>query len=203
MRRILIPLSLTLACSGQVEEETTQTTSNGGQAVQALDPSQLPKVDCSQGNASQEAQGGLTPAPGEIQKMLNNDGISGKLKPKVKDVAKVNDKQGKDQLAVLTGVILADLVLTAEDQGTSNEQRVEMLKKIKESAISLDLGQDIPNQVDDLVNDVNSGAVSGSELTMQFDMLNAVMVGELSNEGSEWVVPLLRLIMAGGCSSGQ
>ena len=47
--------------------------------------------------------------------MLNNDGISGKLKPKAKDVAKVNDKQGKDQLAVLTGVILADLVLTAED----------------------------------------------------------------------------------------
>ena len=111
-----------------------------------MDPSQLPKVDCSQGNASQEAQGGLTPAPGEIQKMLNNDGISGKLKPKVKDVAKVNDKQGKDQLAVLTGVILADLVLTAEDQGTSNEQRVEMLKKIKESAISLDLAKTFPTR---------------------------------------------------------
>ena len=38
---------------------------------------------------------------------------------------------------------------------------------------------------------MNSGAVSGSELTI-FDMLNAVMVGELSNEGSEWVVPLLQ-----------
>ena len=43
MRRILIPLSLTLACSGQVEEETTQTSSNGEQAVQALDPNKFPK----------------------------------------------------------------------------------------------------------------------------------------------------------------
>ena len=123
--------------------------------------------------------------------MLNNDGISGKLKPKAKDVAKVNDKQGKDQLAVLTGVILADLVLTAEDAGTSSAQRIEMLKKIKESSIALDLGQDIPNQIDDLVNDVTE-TIAGKQLTMHFDMLNAVMVGELSNEGSEWVVPLLQ-----------
>ena len=77
-------------------------------------------------------------------------------------------------------------------QGTSSAQRIEMLKKIKESSISLDLGQDIPNQIDDLVNDVNSETIAGKQLTMHFDMLNAVMVGELSNEGSEWVIPLLQ-----------
>jgi hypothetical protein len=133
----------------------------------------------------------LVPSPAEMQKSLSNAGLSSKLAtmvPMDRDISMT--VEDKNNLAIRTGVVLADLVLTVKS--STKEEKVARLNKLKDGLKVLGGGEDIQKTIKDLVNQVNNEAFSDDDLLKEMDELSGVMVPELEYEAGEWVVPLIQ-----------
>ena len=133
----------------------------------------------------------LVPSPAEMQKSLSNAGLSSKLSNLVPaDRAIEMTVEDKDNLAVRTGVVLADLVLTVKS--AKKEEKIERLNKLKAGFLKLGGGEDIQETIKDLINQINNEAFSDDDLLKEMDELSGVMVPELEYEAGDWVVPLIQ-----------
>lgn len=132
----------------------------------------------------------LVPSPAEMQKALANAGISKGLGELVPERTISMDVENKDQLAVRTGVVLADLVLTAQD--APKDKVIERLAHLKKGLAALGTGDDIGRTIDDISSRVQNDAVSRDDLIKEMDELSGVMVPELETEAGDWVVPLIQ-----------
>jgi hypothetical protein len=133
----------------------------------------------------------LVPSPAEMQKSLSNAGLSSKLAtmvPMDRDISMT--VEDKNNLAIRTGVVLADLVLTVKS--STKEEKVARLNKLKDGLKVLGGGEDIQKTIKDLINQVNNEAFSNDDLLKEMDELSGVMVPELEYEAGEWVVPLIQ-----------
>jgi hypothetical protein len=133
----------------------------------------------------------LVPSPAEMQKALSNAGLSSQLSKMVasdKDVKM--DVVNKDQIAVRTGVVLADLVLTVKD--SPEALMLTRLGKLKQGFQKLGGGEDIQQTIDEMSNNIKSKAISRNDLLKEMDELSGVLVPELEYEAGEWVVPLIQ-----------
>lgn len=147
-----------------------------------LDPAQLAE-------AAEEIA--LVPSPAEMQKALSKAGLESKLSEMVASDKNITmDVENKDQLAVRTGVVMADLVLTVK---TSEKQvLLDRLAKLKVGFEKLGAGSDIQSTIDEMSTQINNDAINRDDLLKEIDELSGVMVPELEYEAGEWVVPLIQ-----------
>lgn len=171
--------------SGEAEKSTTPPPEKPAAQEKApeakLDPATLKK------DAQQVA---LVPSPAEMEKTLSNAGVGAKLATMVKDRDIKMDVDNKDQLAVRTGVVLADLVLTVKD--SPKERIAQRLDRLAEGLDKLGAGKDVQAEIADMKTRIQNDAVNRDDLVKEFDELSGVMVPELEYEAGEWVVPLIQ-----------
>jgi hypothetical protein len=185
---LILALSVA-ACGGDAPTEATaeKATAPAADAAKAkkkaikFDPAML---------AGEALKIALVPSPAEMQKALSNAGLQGQLADMVKSRDIAMDATNKDQIAVRTGVVLADLVLTV--QTASTEEQVARLGRIKEGLASLGAGGDVAATLDELVGKIKSGSGSKDDLLKEFDELSGVLVPEIKYEAGEWVIPLIK-----------
>ena len=133
----------------------------------------------------------LVPSPAEMQKSLSNAGLASDLATLVSTERKIGmDVEDKDNMAVRTGVVLADLVLTVKT--ASKESKLERLEKLKVGFKALGAGDDIQATIQDLGTQIKNDAINEDDLLKEMDELSGVMVSELEYEAGEWVVPLIQ-----------
>lgn len=133
----------------------------------------------------------LVPSPAEMQRSLKNVGLKSDLSSLVSKERKIEmNVEDKDNLAVRTGVVLSDLVLTIKD--STKEEKIERLEKLKIGFKSLGAGDDIQSTIDGLISDIRTDALNSDDLLKEMDELSGVMVPELEYEAGEWVVPLIQ-----------
>ncbi len=181
-------IGLMIACSGgdtptdekPVEEKPTAETP--AKKMKKLDLAELQK-------AAEEVA--LVPSPAEMQKSLKNAGLTSDLAALVsKDRQITMQVEDKDNLAVRTGVILADLVLTVKT--STKESKLDRLEKLKKGFEGLGAGDDIQATIADLSTQITNDAINEDDLLKEMDELSGVMVSELEYEAGEWVVPLIQ-----------
>jgi len=131
----------------------------------------------------------LVPSPAEMEKALSGAGIDAKLGEMIKDRDIKMDVDNKDQIAVRTGVVLADLVLTVKD--ADKAQVLARLNRLKAGFEKLGAGTDVQATIDELATQVDNDAITRDKLLQEMDELSGVMVPELEYEAGEWVVPLI------------
>ena len=132
----------------------------------------------------------LVPSPAEMQKALANAGLQAQLADMVKSRDISMDVANKDQVAVRTGVILADLVLTVKT--ATDADQIARLGRIKEGMEKLGAGGNVSKTLDELTNKIKSGSGSKDDLLKEFDELSGVLVPDLKYEAGEWVIPLIK-----------
>lgn len=132
----------------------------------------------------------LVPSPAEMQKALANAGLTAQLADMVENRDISMDIENKDQIAVRTGVVLADLVLTVKT--ASKEDQLRRIARIKEGMKSLGAGDEVQTTLDELSGRIKNDAGSREDLLKEFDELAGILVPDLKYEAGEWVIPLIK-----------
>jgi hypothetical protein len=183
-RWIFLPLALLAACTG-----TTPEPEPGPEGEPTAEPAQ--ELSLNVADLQQQAENiTLVPSPAEMQAALEKAGLTSQLASLVGDRKISVNSDNLDQVAVRTGVVLAEIVLTVKD--TPKERFAERMETLKEGFKLLGAGNDIPSVIDDIVERVNNDAVSREDLLKEVDELSGVMVPELETEAGDWVVPLIQ-----------
>ena len=178
------------ACGGEsAEKPTTDNDAAKPAAAEAAPEKKLAKFDAATLKA-EALKVALVPSPAEMQKALRNAGLESQLSSLVKKRDISVEVENKDQVAVRTGVILADLVLTVKE--ATNEEQIQRLARIKQGFALLGAGDDVAATIDELSDKIKSGSGSKEDLLKEFDELSGVLVPELEYEAGDWVVPLIQ-----------
>lgn len=132
----------------------------------------------------------LVPSPVETQGALEAGGIDTKLADLITAREFEFDDQDQDDVAVRTGVVIADMLLTVKT--ASDDQLVDRLGKIKTGMTVLKGGEDIDKTIDEITDRVKAGAVNRDELLKELDELSGAIIPELEFNGVERIVPLIQ-----------
>ncbi len=132
----------------------------------------------------------LVPSPAEMQKALSSAGIEAQLSEMVADRDLKMDVPNKDQVAVRTGVVLADMLLTVRK--ADKDKLIAQFGQIKTGMAELGAGGDIAATIDDIVGRVQNDAVSRDELVKELDELSGAIIPEVEYEAGDWAVPLIQ-----------
>ncbi|MDP6931439.1 MAG: hypothetical protein QGG40_00920 [Myxococcota bacterium] len=187
LSRFLVIGLLGSACGESEAPSAAEAPADEAPAAEETNPE--PKLDLATLQAEAE-QVALVPSPAEMQKALTNSGLSASLATLVDDRKISMDVENKDQVAVRTGVVLADLVLTIQEAPTA--RITERLGRIKEGMTSLGGGSDINGEIDSLVERISNDAISKGDLVKELDELSGVMVPEIKYEMGDRAVPLIQ-----------
>jgi hypothetical protein len=96
--------------------------------------------------------------------------------------------QNKDQVAVRTGVVLADVLLTLRSAETADT--VGRLQAVRDGLGTLQAGDDLPAELDDLIANIQNTGVT-DRLVFELDELSAAVIPEIQYE-AEWILPLIQ-----------
>ncbi len=181
---ILLSALMVVACSG---------TDSGPSAVEApaeikpVAPPKVPGLDELRASAENIA---LVPSPAEMQKALGRAGLEAQLSEMVADRNLKMDVPNKDQVAVRTGVVLADMLLTVRK--ADKDKLVTQFGQIKAGMAELGAGGDIAATIDDIIGRIQNDAVSRDELVKELDELSGAIIPEVEYEAGDWAVPLIQ-----------
>lgn len=169
------------ACGGNAPEPAAPPT--------PAEPPPAPVLDLAtlQGQAQNVA---LTPSPAEMQASLARHQIGQSLASLVKKRDLQVNGPSKDQVAVRTGVVVAELVLTVRE--ATKEELVARLGRVREGMHILGAGADIEATIEDLVNRIQNDAVTRDTLVQEFDELSGVVIPEIEYEAGPRCVPLIQ-----------
>lgn len=183
---IMAILTVQIGCSG----ESIESNEAPAEETEAKKSGAKDKLDL---NALADAvnKAELVPSPIEMEAKLKSAGLQqnlGSLIPTSKDLKVI--VEDNDQVAIRTGIVMADLVLTLK---TADQASIlKRLGKMKEGLQKLGAGDDIYAVIQDFEERVQDNSVSKEALLEEFDELSQVMVSELEYEAGEWVVPLIQ-----------
>ncbi|MFH1467051.1 MAG: hypothetical protein ABIO70_21895 [Pseudomonadota bacterium] len=152
-------------------------------------PAKAPALDLATLQAEAE-KAALTPSPAEMQASLGKAGIVHSLSDLVQTRKIDLDTDNPDRIAVGTGVLVADVVLTVK--AAPKEDLVARLQAIQHGMKQLGGGEDIDNTITDLINRIQNDAVSRDVLVRELDELSGVMIPEIKYQNGDRVVPLLQ-----------
>lgn len=192
--RSLSPLALLLlaACSGG--EEPTKPEEVKTVEAPSTEPAPPAPTLALQDLAAQAENIALVPSPAEMQRSLEKAGIAQGLSALVPERKLKLDAENKDVVAVRTGVVLADALLTVKD--APKDKLLERLNRVKEGLKTLGAGNDLQATLDDLVSRVTNDGVSRDDLLKELDELHGVAIPELKQElpegKGERLVPLIQ-----------
>jgi hypothetical protein len=131
----------------------------------------------------------LVPSPGEMQAAMTAANIQASLASLVPDREMDMASDDKDHIAVRTGVVLADMLLTVES--APKEATVSRFKQIQAGLQVLKAGDDLPREIDDLIGQIENDSLTGSKLVFELDQLRAAVIPEISYE-ADWTLPMLQ-----------
>lgn len=132
----------------------------------------------------------LVPSPAEMQKAMEKAGISDGLSKLVIERKLKVDVENKDVVAVRTGVVLADALLTVKD--APKEKLIERLTTVKVGLTALGSGADIAATIDDLNARIGNDGISRDDLVKELDEMHGAIIPEIKFEAGEHCVPLLQ-----------
>jgi hypothetical protein len=189
--RVTMLAALLAACGGDDPAEKPAAENPAAENPAAGAPAKAPEKTFTAAELAAAAEEvALVPRPAEMEKALANAGINARLGDMVSDRDISTDHANLDQVAVRTGVVLADLVLTAKT--APKEKTVHNLEKLKQGFKKVGAGNDIQVTIDEMIASVNNDALKGTELVQEMDELSGVLVPELETEAGDWVVPLIQ-----------
>ncbi len=139
----------------------------------------------------------LVPSPVETQNALEAAGIDTKLATLVPERKFDLARSEPDYIAIRTGVVLADTLLTVVSAETP--ALLARLDQVRTGLGSLKAGSDLDAQLANMSERLKGESVTRGELLKQFDDLSGAVIPELEFEGSARLVPL---IQAGSWLSG-
>lgn len=152
-------------------------------ALGELDPSKL--------SAEAEKKYALVPSPVETQGALTAAGIDTQLAALVPADRGFNLAAADgDRVAVRTGVVVADMLLTTKS--SSNEALLAQIATIRTGMGTLGGGKDIEATLDDLAQRITAGALDREVLLKEFEELSQVVIPELEFNGAARTVPLIQ-----------
>ncbi len=132
----------------------------------------------------------LVPSPAEMQKAMEKAGIVDGLSKLVTDRALKMDVENKDVVAVRTGLVLADCLLTVKD--APKEKIVERLGIVKSGMHSLGAGGDIQATIDELSARITNDGISKDDLIKELDDMHGAIIPEIKYEAGDRAVPLIQ-----------
>jgi hypothetical protein len=171
-------MALLAACTGAEEAPAPEPVTNPAE----------PPLDAAKLNAAHETIA-LVPSPLETQRVLDQSGIQTQLSTLVTDKAFDMAGEGGDRVAVRTGVVLADLLLTTKT--ATDDQLVQRLERIGKGMDQLNGGPDIQRTLADQIARVKAGGVTRDELLKEFDELSGAIIPEMEFNGQQRIVPLI------------
>ena len=180
----LMTAMVMVACSGS--EPEAPPAAPPAEAAKPAAPA-VPSLDELRKSAENIA---LVPSPAEMQKALSSAGIEAQLSELVAERDLKMDVPNKDQVAVRTGVVLADMLLTVRK--ADKDKLVSQFGQIKTGMAELGAGGDIAATIDDIVGRVQNDAVSRDELVKELDELSGAIIPEVEYEAGDWAVPLIQ-----------
>ena len=176
-------LGALVACSGDDAPPTTADPAVEEPAAATPPPSLSAQLQ------EMAIQDHLVPSPGEMQRALSKAGIQSSLAVLVPVRDLDMTVSNKDQVAIRTGVILADMLLTVN--AVEPEVTATRLNKIRDGLSELKAGSDLPAEIDSLIDRIRNGAISGDRLLFELDELSAAVIPEIKYE-ADWVLPLVQ-----------
>ena len=183
-----LALVLTLtACTGAEEAPPPDNVQTPEPApVQNTPP---PQLDLAELKAAAD-EIALVPSPGEMQRALDQAGIQAQLAESVEERSLKMNVPNKDQVAVRTGVVLADLLLTVKS--AESDALVAHLDNVKAGMNQLGAGSDIPATIDDMKARIANDSVTRDDLIKELDELSGAVIPELEYESGDRAVPLIQ-----------
>lgn len=172
--------SMALACGGGEQPAPVEPV----EVVEAAAPAALTAE--MRAGATQEH---LVPSPGEMQAALSGAGIETSLGALVSRRDLDMSATNRDKVAVRTGVVLADLLLTVKT--ATLDDTVSRFGQLREGLVMLQTGSDLPREIDDLTERISNGALMGDHLVFELDQLRAAVIPELEYE-ADWVLPMIQ-----------
>jgi hypothetical protein len=184
----LLTLFVIVGCGGETTEPPKETPPVGENPT-APPPTAPPTLGAAE-LAAQAENTALVPSPAEMQKALDKAGIAGGLSTMVADRDFKMDGDNKDVVAVRTGVVLADALLTVKD--APKDKLLARLDKIKAGLAALNAGADLAATIDELSNNVKNDVTSRDDLLKELDELHGAVIPEIKFEAGDRIVPLLQ-----------
>ena len=132
----------------------------------------------------------LVPSPAEMQKALEKTGIQTGLSTLVPERNLKMDIENKDIVAVRTGVVLADALLTVKD--APKDKLASRLDQVKAGMSSLGAGADFGVTIDDINARIANDSVSRDDLVRELDEMHGAIIPEIKYEAGERCVPLIQ-----------
>jgi len=191
----LVLLSSLAACGGEKsggETDPAQQTAGDQQANDASSSSYEGEFHTNKLSTEFRAQAletHLVPSPGELQSAMTAAGIKGSLATLVPERDLDMGSTSKDDIAIRTGVILADMLFTLET--ATKEETIARLQQMQEGLKVLDAGDDIPAEMDILIKDIQNDQLQGKKLMSELTLLHAAAIPELDYE-AHWTLPMLQ-----------
>ncbi len=181
----LVSLITLVACSGSPEPAPAEPP-----APVAAETPELGDQDPAQLAAQADRKYALVPSPVETEAALAKAGIDGKLGGLITARAWKLDEKDTERVAVRTGVILADTLLTLKT--AKDEEVIAHLEELRQGMATLKGGEDVDKTLVDIITRVKAGAVTREELLKEFDQLAGAVIPELEFNGVSRVVPLVQ-----------
>jgi len=172
-----------VACSGE-PAPTPDTAAADTAAVEA--PPVLSPTDLANGSENIA----LVPSVIETQRALEAAGITTQLADLIADKPFDLNNDNKDNVALRSGVLIANLLLTVKS--SKKEQLQDQLTKIRAGMATLEGGSDIDAMLADIEDRVKGDGVTRDDLLKEFDQLSGAVIPELEFNGQQRIVPLIQ-----------
>ncbi|HND28570.1 MAG TPA: hypothetical protein PLA94_01180 [Myxococcota bacterium] len=183
----LLLILLMAACDGsKPTEEEKQAQPDPAVMTPAAPPTKLSAEEL----AAAAQNVGLVPSPVETQKALEKAGISSGISKLVPERPFKLNVDNKDVVAVRTGVVLADALLTVKD--APKEKLIERMNLVKTGMAAVGAGADIQRTLDDLIARIQNDGVTRDNLIKELDELQGAVVPEIKYEAGDQVLPLIQ-----------
>lgn len=176
-----------VACTGTPE---IAPAPSGGEVPEAPGSNpELPALDLAglKGAAEEVA---LVPSPVETQRALQASGIETQLASLIPDHGFDASATGADRVALRTGVVLADLLLTVKTADKAD--LIGRIASIRAGMQQLGGGESIDAVLSQMHDRVTADAVTRDELLQEFDELSGSAIPKLGFGGDARVLPLLQ-----------
>lgn len=185
----MVTVFLSLAgCSGEAEKPADKPIA-ATEAPATDAPTAPPELAIADLEASAQNVT-LVPSPAEMQAAMDKAGIANGLSKLVTERQLKMDVENKDVVAVRTGVVLADCLLTVKD--SPKEKLVERLAIVKAGLNTLGAGKDLPATIDDLTARINNDGISRDDLVKELDEMHGAVIPEIKFEAGDRAVPLIQ-----------
>jgi len=139
--------------------------------------------------ASTKGPQGLVPSVLETQAALKKSGIDTELATLAEKKTYDLSADATDRVAVRTGVVLADMLLTVKE--SDKERLLDQLATVRKGMNQLEGGSDIDRTIGEFQEAVAADSVTREELLAEFDQLSGAVIPELEFNGNQRIVPLI------------